>query len=49
MPLLKGKSRKIRMGNIAKLIKEGYPTRQAVAIAFALGKSSKKRKGLGLV
>lgn len=41
MPLLPGKGKKIRSANISKLISEGYPKDQAVAIAY----SKQKRKG----
>lgn len=40
MPLSEGKSDKARSKNIAKLIDEGYPKKQAVAIGY-----SKQRKG----
>jgi hypothetical protein len=42
MPLAKGKSKKVVSKNISKLVHEGYPQKQAIAIA--LSSSKKKRK-----
>lgn len=45
MPLKKGKSKKAVSGNIRKLRREGYPQKQAVAIAMnTAGKSRKGRR-----
>jgi len=43
MPLKKGKSAKALKANIRTEVKAGKPVRQAVAIAFAVKRRSKKR------
>ena len=44
MPLKKGSSRKTVSANIRKMMREGYPQRQAVAASLSTARKS-KRKG----
>lgn len=45
MPLQEGTSNKVRSSNIKKLMDEGYPQKQAVAISYSKsGESNKKKK-----
>ena len=45
-PLKPGKSKKTLSENIAKLTKEGYPTKQSVAIAYSEARRTAGLKGL---
>lgn len=44
MPLVKGKSKDAISENIRRLRHEGYPQKQAIAIAYSEAGRSKKRK-----
>ena len=43
MPLKKGSSRKTVSANIRKVMREGYPQRQAVAASLSTARKSKRK------
>jgi hypothetical protein len=45
MPLQSGKSKEAIKNNIRKLMHEGYPQKQAIAIAFSNAGLSRKKDG----
>lgn len=46
MPLARGSSKEVISHNIKKLMDEGYPQKQAVAIALSEARGHKKRGGI---
>ena len=43
MPLAKGSSRKTLSKNIRKMMREGYPQRQAVAASLSTARKAKRK------
>jgi hypothetical protein len=44
MPLVKSKSKDAFSKNVKRLVKEGYPQKQAVAIAYDIQRRARKKK-----